>query len=76
MPSRILRSQGTTGNLMTADDSDLVKLALTTARLLRAHINESLGTYSSEDVAALDEALLPWESPGPPGADEAQPEPK
>lgn len=43
------------------DDADLKRLVLTTARVLRAHIKESLGTYSDEDVAALNEALAPYD---------------
>jgi hypothetical protein len=47
--------------MMVPDDSDLVRLVLTTARILRAHLGDPGGAYEAEDKAALDEALAPFD---------------
>ena len=37
-----------------------LELLLTTARILRAHVNDPRNQYRRDEVAALDEALSPW----------------
>jgi hypothetical protein len=43
--------------------SDELSLLLTVARILRARLPELAPAYQSDDLEALNEALLPWERP-------------